>query len=239
MRTLFTSLLNTLLACTLVFSTLASSHQLTVHLPSQKLNLNYMLPSQLSQVIADTQAQNKEALFFEGGALASAKQQAKVDSLKHSIFKRLTRENSEQSLHLLNQLKAMHFVGREWVSLDYDLVRLKPELNPLLSGRYDFYVSPRSNQVRILGHVKNPTHTPLLNGRDITAYLNGLELSEFGDLDQTYIIHANGDLIHAKLAYWQPERYYISPGSKIFIGSRDTPETNKDIAQLLRYAVDK
>ncbi|MBD1558485.1 hypothetical protein HC752_16235 [Vibrio sp. S9_S30] len=239
MRTLFVILLKALLATAVFFSALVSSHQLTVHLPNQKLNLNYTMPSPLSQVIADTQAQNKETLFFEGAVLASATQQAKVDSQKHALFKRLTRENSEQTLYLLNQLKALHFVGREWVNLDYDLIRLKPELNPLLSGSYDFYVSPRRNQVRILGQLKQPASFPLLDTQDITAYLDDIELSAFGDLDQVFIIHTNGDVIQAQLGYWQPERYYLSPGAMIFIGSRNAEQTNKDIAQLLRYAVDK
>ncbi|KJY79077.1 capsule biosynthesis GfcC D2 domain-containing protein [Vibrio nigripulchritudo] len=220
-------------------STKVIAHQLTVRLPEQRLNLSYMVPARLSQVISDTQAQSKENLFFPAAILASRSKQEEVDALRHSISKQLTRKNSDDSSKMLNQLTYFQYVGREWVNTDFDELRLKPKLNPLLSGSYDLYVSPRKNTVHILGYVKNSESLPIASSQDLTHYLDSVEALTSGDLDELYIIHSDGTVIKTELGYWQPKRYYLSPGAKIFVGSEDNPNLNKEIAELLRYAVEK
>ncbi|CCO48243.1 conserved hypothetical protein [Vibrio nigripulchritudo SOn1] len=222
-----------------VLSTKVIAHQLTVHLPEQQLNLNYMVPARLSQIISDTQAQTTDNLFFPAAVLASHSKQKEVATLRHSISKQLTRNNSDDSSKVLNQLTNFRYVGREWVSTDFDELRLKAELNPMLSGRYDLYVSPRKNTVEILGYVKNSESLPMASSQDLIHYLDSVEALTSGDLDELYIIHSDGTVIKTQLGYWQPKRYYLSPGAKIFVGSKNNPNLNKEIAELLRYAVEK
>lgn len=216
-----------------------SAHQLTVHLPNQQINLSYMVPARLSQVISDTQVQSKENLFFPAAILASRSKQEEVDALRHSISKQLNRKNSDDSSKVLSQLTDFQYVGREWVGTDFDELRLKPELNPLLSGRYDFYVSPRKNTVEMLGYVKNSEPVLMASSQDLTHYLDSIEVLTSGNLDELYIIHSNGTVIKTELGYWQPKQYYLSPGAKVFVGSKDNLNLNKEIAELLRYAVEK
>ncbi|CCN37741.1 conserved hypothetical protein [Vibrio nigripulchritudo SO65] len=239
MKTLYSLLRSIPFVLLFFLSTKAIAHQLTVHLPEQRLNLNYMVPARFSQIISDTQAQSKENLFFPAAILASHSKQEEVDVLRHSISKQLTRKNSGDSSKVLNQLADFQFVGREWVSTDFDELRLKPELNPLLSGRYDLYVSPRKNTVEILGYVKNSGVLSMASNQDLSQYLESIDVLKSGNLDELYIIHSDGTVIKTELGYWQPKRYYLSPGAKIFVGSEDNPNLNKEIAELLRYAVEK
>ncbi|CCN80357.1 conserved hypothetical protein [Vibrio nigripulchritudo SFn27] len=239
MKTLYSLLRSIPFVLLFVLSSKVIAHQLTVHLPEQRLNLNYMVPARLSQVISDTQAQSKENLFFPAAILASHSKQEEVDVLRHSISKQLTRKDSDDSSKILNQLTDFQYVGREWVSTDFDELRLNPGLNPLLSGSYDLYVSPRKNTVEILGYVKNSESLPMASSQDLTHYLDSVEALTSGDLDELYIIHSDGTVIKTELGYWQPKRYYLSPGAKIFVGSKNNPNLNKEIAELLRYAVEK
>ncbi|CCN47601.1 conserved hypothetical protein [Vibrio nigripulchritudo MADA3029] len=239
MKTLYSLLRSSPFVLLFFLSNALSAHQLTIHLPNQQVNLSYMVPARLSQVISDTQAQSKENLFFPAVILASRSKQEEVDALRHSISKQLTRKNSDDSSKVLNQLTDFQYVGREWVSTDFDELRLKPELNPLLSGSYDLYVSPRKNTVQTLGYVKNPDSLLMVSSQGLSHYLDSIEALTSGDLDELYIIHSDGTVIKTELGYWQPKRYYLSPGAKIFVGSEDNPNLNKEIAELLRYAVEK
>ncbi|BDU38881.1 capsule biosynthesis GfcC D2 domain-containing protein [Vibrio nigripulchritudo] len=239
MKTLYSLLKSSPFVLLFFLSNALSAHQLTVHLPNQQVNLSYMVPARLSQVISDTQAQSTDNLFFPAAVLASHSKQKEVDTLRHSISKQLTRKNSDYSSKVLNQLTDFQFVGREWVSTDFDELRLKPELNPLLSGSYDLYVSSRKNTVKIVGYVKNSGPLLMSSSQDLTHYLDSVEVLEEGNLDQVYLIQSDGSVIKTELGYWQPKRYYLSPGAKIFIGSKNNPNLNKEIAELLRYAVEK
>jgi len=125
--------------------------------------------------------------------------------------------------------------------VDYDLIRVKEELNPRLdSGHYYLYLPFRTYDVNIVGAVKQPTTLTHIGTASIKTYLDDkrLELLEYADSEYVFLIHPNGSYKKVSLGLNNRQHVEVPPGGMIYIPLNELPfnstntELNEKIARL-------
>ena len=222
---------------------------LTVHLPTLSLNLTYPSPVRLSQVLSDTQAaiQSKGnfPVFWLAAQLLEPKNKKQITVLENELISQLIllgQAEPQTKIKADLLIKFIHtndFNYRHFISLDNDLVRIQPQLDPLLKGDFILKTPGRSDQIRIVGGKEVNQRVEQIAQRSIADYLKSIPLPDTSNTSFVYVIQPDGVVNRASNVYWQNTATFFAPGATLFIGFDALPtqfaSLNQQIADLLRY----
>ncbi len=214
-----------------------SANAANITLVNQSLELAYPSSVRLEQVLNDTHKALGYSPYALGAILTNPNKQDDVIELKHQVFSQLDDLATAESTELKAQLLSLNYVAREFINLDLDWVRVKPKYDPLLSDAYQLRIGKMPTTFRVIGLLPKSQDIELKGSTHIDHYLEPLEHFKAGDINHPYLIQPDGSVIEADLSYWHGERYYPAPGAIVFVGYKNKPELNQQIAQLLRHAV--
>ncbi|BDX04510.1 capsule biosynthesis GfcC family protein [Planctobacterium marinum] len=128
------------------------------------------------------------------------------------------------------------------LNLDYDLIRIREELNPRLSdGRYRLHLPFRVYTVNVVGAIsqtKKLAHQSMSHVRDYLQ-ADSIEYLPYADKTFVFVIHPNGQTKKVSLGFENIEHVEVPPGGTIYIPIKELPfsseneQLNISIAQLL------
>ena len=240
------------LSLLLIVNTVNANEQqqtLIVNLPSVSVNLTYPSPVRLSQVLSDAEAtiQNKAkfSTFWLAAQLLEPGNNIQITKLKNELIEQLKRlgktkpETKIKADLLIEFINTHTFNYRHFISLDYDLVRIQSQLDPLLKGHFILQTPERSNQIRIVGGKDINQHVEQIAHRAINDYLKLIHLPDTSNTSTVYIIQPDGIVNKASNGNWNNAATFFAPGATLFIGFEALPtqftSLNQKIADLLRY----
>lgn len=119
---------------------------------------------------------------------------------------------------VLRQLSAVRVAGRQFVSLDPDVIRLHPEANRRLEGRYDLWLTPPSNSVWLMGALSGAGETPWQPGQTVRGYLAEHQPLSGAENSYATVIAPSGATQRVPVAYWNHRHVEVAPGSVIWLG---------------------
>lgn len=134
---------------------------------------------------------------------------------------------------VLQQLKAVRVTGRQFVSLDPDWIRLRPEANRRLEGEYSLYTLRRPASVTLAGAIAGSGKVVWQPGRDTREYLAGHARLSGAERNVVTVIAPDGSTQEAPVAYWNHRHVEVAPGSIIYLGfsSWALPAEYRDLNQ--------
>lgn len=243
-----TLLIRLLVSVAILFSNISFSDELTLELPQLSSMLSYRDAVRLNQVLFDSKQQlrsyNAKEPYWLASQIVEPNKNEEIRSRKDQLIEKLyfLAANSPEKRIKVNALssflKSNHFNFRHFLSLDEDLIRISSKQNPILKGRYQLWLSPRVNQVQIVGSFANEKINFIENGT-LDDYLKTTKLPNFSEQSHLYIIQPDGHLEEINNGYWSQDHIYLAPGSIIFSGIEDLPngfaQLNRQIAELLRF----
>jgi len=144
---------------------------------------------------------------------------------------------------LRQQLSAMQVTGRQFVNLDPDWVRLRPQSNVPLQGEYSLWAGPQPTTITLVGLVSSPGVKPFTPGRSVDDYLDDVSLLSGAERSYAWVIYPDGKIEKAPVAYWNKRHREPSPGSIIFVGfsnrlfSSTFDELNQQILNTLTHRI--
>ena len=245
-----TLLIRFLVPITLLFVNNLFASELIVDLPQLASTLHYKQPARLHQVLYDAKQQlrlNHTKTTYTYWLASQLNEPSrheevllhKTQLLEKLYFLAIHSPEKQIKIDILSSfLTENSFSFRYFLSLDDDLVRISPELNPMLTDKYQLLFSPRINRVQIVGSFVNDKVTFIQNGT-LDDYLRATKMPAYSEQDLIYVIQPDGALFEINNAYWSRQPIYLAPGSIIFSGIEDLPEgfsqLNRQIAELLRF----
>ncbi|MBB1440495.1 capsule biosynthesis GfcC family protein, partial [Shewanella sp. SG41-4] len=221
----------------------------------QPVSLQYKQSPRLVQVIKDS-LENSAPLATQHKSLAiywlaaglydystEAEFQQKQQQIIHLLKTQYDDMETPQNIKALKTLSAWftanQFMKRELILLDYDSIRLKDELNPLLTGRYLLTLPSKPENVLVLGAVEQNGSQPFIVRQGATEYLNNAIPLDDSESSYAWLIQPDGKLEHYPIAYWNQHHIDIAPGAIIYLdfqGVRDNEQQlNQQILELLRH----
>ena len=234
-----------ILALLLVLLSTSSKADVTIEFRGSEIN--YDDGPRLSDVVARLMLNNP--VYWHNAGLydllssdAKSKKQsliAEIETLKSNTGIKTSKWAALEKLH--NDLKSWQVADRLPLSVDYDLLRLREELNPLLDdGKYLLSLPLRKYTVEVFGAVEKNSvlvHRPT---EHVATYLDdqSVTLLDYADSEYVYVIHRNGTVKKVSLGLHSREHVEVPPDGFIYIPIRELPfdSTNKfintNIAQL-------
>lgn len=141
------------------------------------------------------------------------------------------------------QIADLRIIGRQFVPLDPDWLRLRPDLDHRLVGEYQLYLAPEPSGVTILGAVAPHGKRDFLAGKDVSEYFTGLQRLNGAERSVAWIITAQGEAYAVPIAYWNRRHNEIAPGGLLFLGfaacalPEDFNSINEQIISLLTHRI--
>ena len=135
---------------------------------------------------------------------------------------------------LIRELGAAEPTGR--LVADFNLSKLKnPSNNVLLKPGDSIYVPSVSNTVTVIGSVLNPVTVPYSPKNSVKDYVKlAGGASNGGDLDNTYVLFANGSSARASsLSGFGFNKTYITPGSTIIVPRSARPLSGLSLVEAI------
>ncbi|MDG3088670.1 capsule biosynthesis GfcC family protein [Vibrio hannami] len=228
---------------------MGNATSLEVNLPNSSLKLSYEQPVRLSQVLTDSNLvvlkQGKVTPYWLGAQLFEPSQNEEIKRLKTIVLEKLEYlakyypESTFKADLLTSLLKKANFGYRHFISLDNDLVRLEPELDPILSGKYRLVIPNRENDVLLVGTIQPLASEPLNPELKPADYFIDHSLPKNSDTEQLFVIQPDGSITSYAQEYWRPGSIYLAPGSILYTGFKSLPSEhanlNQQVAKLLSY----
>ncbi|MFZ1873007.1 MAG: capsule biosynthesis GfcC D2 domain-containing protein [Chania sp.] len=244
--------INLLLGALLCFAlnSASANSRVTVFYPDKASVTLTNVPTLENLVVDNPALQGK--IWWPGAAIAEQsatrfeqqKQQQLLARLK--ALSALLRQEGDTSLaatvdavHI--QLAELNVIGRLFVPLDPDMIRLDPVLDRRLQGEYQLYIAPEPKSVKLLGAVSSHGKHDFLPGKDVSDYLTGLQPLEGAEHDTAWIITPQGEVQPVPIAYWNRRHNEMTPGSLLFLGFAvsalpdDFKDINEQIISLLTH----
>ncbi len=232
-RYLFTCLL-------LLLPTSGHSADLTIQLLPQQQQRHFTQPQRLHELLRLHPAARSKNPYWSGAFLADLQQQYLVQQERQTVIAQLEQqartapaELAQQIRTLVAQLVRAPLAARQVQQLDPDLLRLRPELNPLLQGSYLLAVPPRPTHVDILGLVASPGRQPWRSEASANHYLQQAKPLAGAEKNQALLIQPDGVIQIAPIAYWNHQPLGIAPGATLFLGFNGDDALNMRVAKLL------
>lgn len=143
-------------------------------------------------------------------------------------------------LALKQQLNSWNIAKRLPLVIDYDLIRIRDELNPKLeNGDYYLHLPFRVYEVNVVGAVNEPVKLAHLATEDVSAYLDDdIGYLPYADKSRVYIIHPDGSVTKVDVGLHNNMHNEVPPGGTLFIPIKELPfsslntEINERLAQL-------
>ena len=233
-----------------------NNNGLSVSLIQEKLLLTFEQPTRLETLLQQIQLHTKIGLYPTGSILSNDDYQDDINKVKQATLEQLNQFSLSSPLFskqetpykkeadtLSHQLDSFSFVSRLFIPLDYDLIRIKKENNPKLTGNYSLYIALRPNTITVLGAIDSslPVTISYQENKSVDDYLIHISTTNNANTSQIYVIQPDGEVQIATNNYWQHNTTSIAPGATVFIGFSDLPNQfstlNDDIVELLRNKV--
>lgn len=116
------------------------------------------------------------------------------------------------------QIRSLRIAGRQFVSLDPDVVRTRDRGDRPLAGRYDLWLSPEPHTVTLMGAVAAPGKLAWRPGASIDDYLQGQQRLAGADKNNVTVIDPDGSTVIAPVAYWNARHTEAEPGAVLWVG---------------------
>ncbi len=163
--------------------------------------------------------------WWPGAVIAEPKATAAAERQHQALLTRLgalaAREGGDEGAairSLRQQLAGVRVTGRLAVNLDPDWVRLHPQDNPPLEGKYSLWVGQEPGSVTLMGLISLPGKKTFAPGRSVDEYLNDVSTLRGGERSYAWVIYPDGTTRKAPVAYWNARHVEPTPGSVIFVG---------------------
>ncbi|UJF22343.1 capsule biosynthesis GfcC family protein [Shewanella sp. OMA3-2] len=223
----------------------------------ESLTLLYEQSPRLVQVIQDSLLnsdqlaikQQPKAIYWLSAGLYDSKTAVQFQQKQQKILNSLKTQYADmghpQNISALKTLSSWvhksHFIKREFIPLDFDTIRLKKALNPLLAGKYLLTLPTKPDYVLVLGAVEKNGPLPFKANQQATAYIDLAMPINDSENSFAWLIQPDGKVERYPIAYWNQHHIDIAPGAIIYLnfqGVRDNePELNSAILELLRHWV--
>lgn len=144
---------------------------------------------------------------------------------------------------LRSQIAGLKVTGRQFVSLDPDVISLDHDANRALSGEYSVYTLARPTSVHIFGVLTPTGPQPFVAGQDVSDYLVTHQRLSGAERSYAWVILPDGSRQSLPVAYWNRRHNEVAPGSIIFVGfsSWSLPHAyqglNEQIVSLLTHRI--
>ncbi|MGF1788267.1 capsule biosynthesis GfcC family protein [Photobacterium swingsii] len=194
----------------------------------KQITLNYASAVRTEQVLKDAQLQiAKHALLTTPVYwLQAAIFTHPLEQEKSALLTLITTQQGEfnqederyKALAALHQfISSSHFAKRALLQLDYDNARITNSANPLLSGELTLQLPARSDQVWVLGAVKDTGAVEWQQRLSTAEYLNHAEAISAAENDTAVVIQPDGKVETHPIAYWNERHHDIAPGAIIYL----------------------
>jgi|SRR5476649_1672176 len=142
-----------------------------------------------------------------------------------------------------SQIAALRVTGRQFVSLDVDLIRLQSGANRKLQGDYSLYTLAKPTSVHIYGAVTPAGPQPFQVSRNVQDYLETPQRLSGAEKSYATLITPDGQAKTVPVAYWNRRHNEVAPGSIIYVGfsswalPNDYQDVNEKIVSLLTHRI--
>lgn len=193
-----------------------------------KFDGNPRLSNILERVLVSTD-------FYWHGAGLFDLQSAEADRLKKDVLDDIDRVLSNSGIktekyraftHLKNQILQWKVAKRMPVILDYDLVRIREDMNPRFdNGRYLLHLPFRVYSVDVIGAVEEVKSLGHLATTSVSGYFENAKLDamDYADSEFIFIIHPNGTVIKVSLGLHNQKHVEVPPGGTIYVPISELP----------------
>lgn len=232
-------LLGVSLCVSLTVTAFADSH-VTVYSPDRTKTIRIDGAKDLAELV--THPEVFSHTWWPATVIAEKQATFRQQSKKQQVLAQLTglanyyRQNNDDDLAqsaeaLHQQLSAINVTGRQFVTLDPDLVRVTPQDNRQLEGDYALYTARRPSTVTVLGLLTPAGKQSLKIGEDVSEYLDDHQRLAGGDRNNAWLIQPDSQSEEVPIAYWNKRHHEAAPGSTIFVGfsSYSLPEAYRNI----------
>jgi hypothetical protein len=224
---------------------------------TQALTLQYPQPIRLVQVVQDSltninklvaedDTQPKAIYWLSAGlydlatvTAAESQQRQILHLLSRQVSGQVQPQNTRAINTLSNWITANTFAKREAITLDFDAIRLKQELNPLISGRYLLTLPTKPEYVMVLGAVEKNGRQPFRTRQAATKYLDWALPIADSEKSFAWLIQPDGHVEHYPIAYWNNHHIDVAPGAIIYLefqGAQENEQAlNQQIIELLKH----
>lgn len=141
------------------------------------------------------------------------------------------------------QIAALQVTGRQFVSLDTDVIRLQDGANRKLQGDYSLYMLAKPTSVHIYGTVTPVGVQPFQVGQSVQDYLETHQRLAGAEKSYATLIMPDGQAKTVPVAYWNRRHNEAAPGSIIYVGfsswalPSDYQDINEKIVSLLTHRI--
>lgn len=145
--------------------------------------------------------------------------------------------------NVIRQLQGLRVTGRQFTSMDEDLILNNNTANRQLQGKYNVFTATRPGNVLLLGALSGAGKQPWVAGRTVREYLAEHQFLSGANLNEAMVIDPNGTVRVAPVAYWNYRHVEAEPGSVIWIGfshwtlPRQYKNLNQNILSVLAHRI--
>ncbi|KXI22121.1 capsule biosynthesis GfcC family protein [Photobacterium sanguinicancri] len=195
---------------------------------SKQITLNYASAVRTEQVLKDAQLQIAKHSLLTTPVywLQAAIFTQPLEQEKSTLLALITAKQSElviteeryTALATLHQfISNSHFAKRAPLELDYDQTRITSSANPLLSGELTLQLPARSEQVWVLGAVKDAGAIKWQQRQSTAEYLEQAKAISAAENDTAVVIQPDGKIQTHPIAYWNERHHDVAPGAIIYL----------------------
>ena len=198
-----------------------AASQVTVHDVPGKTSFQIDDVQDLNQLLTNPALHSwwPGTVIAERGATTVALQQQKQLLLDLRTWQASSDASLAASIDaVIDQLSAVKTIGRQFTSLDPDVVRLRPQDNRTLQGSYDLYTQTQPTQILVLGALSNPGKQSWQPGRSVRDYLSAHDGLSGAERNFATVITPSGNTQQVPIAYWNHRHVEVEPGSIIWLG---------------------
>lgn len=225
-----------------------SEGQVKVHLPGGGETMLLKDVSDLAQLTTTPELMNQ--VWWPGAVIATPAATMQAQRDYQHVLQQLSAWESQADGSMLptiravkHQLQVMLVTGRQFVSLDPDVVRTQTDANLRLTGDYTLYTQSTPSTVTLMGALAEPKKVAWQPGARVGDYLPADFRLSGADNDTVVVIYPDGRTAQAPVALWNARHVEAAPGSLLWVGfsARSTPAEfhalNQQIVSLLTRRV--
>lgn len=154
-----------------------------------------------------------------------------------------TMSNKSRWRQLRQYIRKMAFGKKITTSIDPDITRIDPVLNPIITGNWILSMQSKANSVLVLGAVKHMGEQPWQQRHDANTYAEAAGLLDT-PLSNLTVIQPDGHVETHHISYWNRQFKEVSPGSIVYVAiphahqwfevGKPNLDTNQVVIELLR-----
>ncbi|CCG88774.1 putative protein ymcB precursor [Erwinia piriflorinigrans CFBP 5888] len=226
--------------------------QVNIFYPGQKQPLAINQLADLEQLVTDPSLAQKT--WWPGTVIGEKRatqdavlQQQQLLARLQTWRDRLRHEGDDSQAaavdNVRQQIAALKVTGRQFVNLDPDWVRVRPQANHRLQGEYSVYTLAEPTSITLAGVMERTGKTPWAAGRSAVEYLAAHPLMSGAERSIALLISPGGETSEIPVAYWNRRHVEPQAGSTLFIGfspwtlPRAYADLNSQIVSVLTHRI--